>query len=103
MTHAIERIHHRLDAIAHQQRLGHQARAERAALHPLRRATAIEIDFGVTPLRREPGTVGQLIGLAAAQLQRDRMFRRIEVEMARHIAVHQRRRGQHLGVQPRVL
>ena len=41
-------------------------------------------------------------GIAAAELQRDGMLGGIEVEMARHVAVHQRGRGDHLGVEPRV-
>jgi hypothetical protein len=40
-------------------------------------------------------------GIAAAELQRDRMLLRIEVEMARHVAVQERRRGHHLGIQAR--
>ena len=44
----------------------------------------------------------ELAGIAAAELQGERMLGGIEVEMVRHVAVRERRRGDHLGVEPRV-
>ena len=69
-----DRIAHRLDAIGHQLRLGHQAGAERAFLHPFGRAAAIEVDFVVAPLLAQFRALGQVVRFAAAQLQGDRMF-----------------------------
>ncbi len=60
------RILHRLDAISDQRRLSHQTRAERAALHALRRAAAIEIDFIVAITLAQSCRVRQFIRLAAA-------------------------------------
>ena len=95
-------IAHRFDAIRHQRRLRHQARTETALLHALGRTAAIEVDFVVAPAFAKFRRVRKLGGIASAQLQRHRMFRRIEVEMARHIAVDQRRRRHHFRVKPRV-
>ena len=80
-------IHHRLDAIGHQGGLGHQARTKRAALHPLGRAAAVQIDFVITPMLAQPGALGEIGRLAAAKLQRHRMLLGIEIEVTRHIAI----------------
>ena len=45
----------------------------------------------------------QISGLATAQLQRDRVLLLVKAQVARHIAMHQRARGHHLGVQQRIL
>jgi hypothetical protein len=46
--------------------------------------------------------VRELVGITATELQRERMLRGIEVEMMRHVAVRERRRGDHLGVEARM-
>jgi hypothetical protein len=97
-----DRVTHRPDTGGHRARLGHQAGAERAALHALARAAAIEVDLVVAPLLGEPGRARQVVRLAAAELQRDRMLLGIEVEVTRNVAVHQRAGGHHLGVEARV-
>ena len=84
-----------------QRGLGHQARAEASRLHALRRTAAIEVDLVVAPALAEPSRMGELRGVAAAELQRDRMLGRIEFEMPRHVAVRERGRGDHLRVEPR--
>ena len=96
------RILHRLHAVGHQLRFGHQARAERAALHALGRAAAVEVDLVVAPRSRQPRAVGQVGRLAAAQLQRDRMLGGVKAQVARHVAVDQRAGGDHLRVHHRV-
>ncbi len=100
VTGIANRVAHRLDAVADEHRLGHQAGAERAALHPLARAAAVEVDLGIAPRLAEPGRRGELGRLAAAELERDRMLALVEVEMARHVAVQQRAGRHHLGVKP---
>ena len=92
---------HRPDALGHQRRLAHQARAEAAALHAIARAAAIQIDLVVAELRSGARRAGQLVGIAAAELQRHRVLGRMEFQQARSIAPHDRRRGDHLGVQQR--
>ena len=52
VTGTRDRVAHRLDAVGDQRRLGHQAGAERAALHALARAAAVEVDLGVAPAPR---------------------------------------------------
>jgi hypothetical protein len=97
-----DRVAHRGDQPRDQRGLGHQARAEAAGAHALGRAAAIEVDLGVAPALAELGGVRERGRIAAAELQRDRMLGRIEVEVARHVAVRERGRGDHLGVEPRV-
>ena len=64
----VHRIHHGLHAVGHQRRLGHQAGAERAALHPLARAAAVQIDLVIAPVLAQLRGIGQLQRLAAAEL-----------------------------------
>ena len=96
-------IHHGFHTIGHQLRLGHQAGTKSAALHALAGAAAVQVDFVVAPLLAQPGGLGQISWLTAAQLQRQRVFFDVKAKMARHIAVNQRASGHHLGVQQRVL
>ena len=98
----VHHIHHGFDAIGHQHRLIHQAGAKSAALHPLARATTVQVDFVVTPLRTQAGAVGQVGGFTPAQLQSQGMLFGIELQMARHIAMQQGAGSHHLGVQQRV-
>ncbi len=44
----------------------------------------------------------ELAGIAAAELQRERMLGGIEIEVVRHVAMRERGRGDHLRVEPRV-
>ena len=97
-----DRIAHGFDAIGHQLRFGHQTRAKRSALHPLRGASAVQVDFAVAPLLAKLGGFGQVGRFAAAQLQSHRLLFGVEVQVPRHIAVQQRTGGDHLGVKQRV-
>ena len=94
----VHHVHHGFDTIGHQHRLVHQAGAKSAPLHPLTGATAVEVNFIVTPLRTQPGAVGQVGRFAPAQLQGQGMLFSIELQMARHIAMQQGAGGHHLGV-----
>ena len=98
-----DRVAHRRDALRHERRLAHQARPEAAGLHALRRTAAIEVDLVVAPPLAKPRRMRELGRIAAAKLQRNGLLGRIEVEMPRHVAVRKRRRGDHLGVEARVL
>jgi len=86
-------------AVGHQLGLGHQAGAEGAALHPFAGAAAVQIDLVVAPLLRQPGAVRQVGRFAATQLQGHRVFLRVEVQVAWHVAMQQGAGGHHLGVQ----
>ena len=88
-----DRVAHRLDAVGDERRLRHQARAEAARLHALGRTAAVEVDLVVAPALAQLRAVRELRGIAAAQLQRERMLGRIEVEMTRDVAVQRARRS----------
>src|SRR5450830_317051 len=94
------RIAHGFDAVGHQHRLGHQAGAKGAFLHPLRGTAAVQIDLIVTPLLTQLGAFGKICGFAAAELQGERMFFLIEIEVTRDITVQQSTGGDHLRIQP---
>src|SRR5262249_55939525 len=75
---------------------------ESATRHALARAAAVEIDLiisGVLPSARRRG---ELSGITASQLQRERMLLRIESEQPRAITAHDRRGGGPLGVKQHV-
>jgi hypothetical protein len=93
------RLCHRLDALGDQFRLGHQAGAERAALHALARAAAIEVDFVVAVLLDQLRAVREVFGLTPAQLHADRMLLPAERQVPLDVAMDQRAGGDHLGVE----
>ena len=59
-----DRRDHRLDAVGDQRGLAHQAGAEPAALHPVRRAAAIEVDLVIAEIRADPRRLGSRAGSA---------------------------------------
>ena len=77
---------HRRDAFGDQARLAHQAGAEPAALHPVGRAAAIEIDLVIAELGADPRRLGEPRRIGAAELQRDRMLARVEADAAARAA-----------------
>src|SRR5215213_802430 len=95
-------VAHRLDAGRNQLGFAHQARAEGAALHALARTAYVQIYFVVAVPLAELRAMRQLVGLAAAELQRDGMLFRAESEMAVDIAVDEGAGGDHLRVEARV-
>jgi hypothetical protein len=99
----VHHVDHRLDAVGHQRRLGHQAGAERAALHPLAGAAAVQVDLVIAPLLAQPGGKGQFLGLAAAELQRHRVFLVVKAQVPAQVAMAQRAGGDHLGIQARMV
>ena len=96
-------ILHRLDAVGHQPRLGHQAGAESTAANPVGGAAAVQVDLIEAPLFSQPGTGRQCLRVAAAQLQRQRVFGPVVAQQPRRVAVQQRAGGDHLGVEPGAL
>ena len=93
---------HRSHAVGHQRRLAHQAGAEAAGLHPVGGAAAVEVDLVEAVFGADPRRLRQQCGLAAAQLQRHRVFHRIDRQQLRPVAVDHRVGVHHLAVQPRV-
>ncbi len=94
------RLAHRAYAIGDARRFQHQTGAEAARLHPIAGTTDVEIDLVVTGRLRQRGAARQVLGLAAAELDRQRMFLPVISEQALPIAVEQRGGGDHFRVQP---
>ena len=92
---------HRAQAFRDQPRLGHQAGAEAGALHAIARAADVEVDLVIALGRAERGGARELPGHAAAELQGDRMLRRIEAQQPRARAMQDRPGRDHLGIQQR--
>ena len=91
---------HRVQAVGHQIRLLHQARAERAFLNARAGTAAVEVDFVVAVSGGFGGRFGQILRLAAAQLQRDGVFAVVFQQEAVGVAVNHRARVNHFGVKP---
>ena len=92
---------HGVDALGDQRRLRHQAGAETAVLHPIRRAADIEIDFVIAEILADFGRGREITRVRAAELQRHRMFAGIETEQTLPIAMNDGAGRQHLRVKPR--
>ncbi len=92
---------HRRDAIADQHRLRHQAGAEPALLHAVRRAADIEIDFVIAEIGANARGRGERRGVRSAELDRDRMLGRVIGEQPRAVAAQHRRGRDHFGVEQR--
>src|SRR5216683_1341497 len=88
------------NALRDQRRFRHQAGTEGAFLHPLARAADVEVDFIVAVVRAELRAAGEILRVAAAELQAERMLRGIESEMLLDVAVDQRAARDHLGIEP---
>ena len=71
---------HRRDAVGHQVGLRHQAGAEPALLHAVRRAADIEVDLVVAELFPDRGRLGEPDRIGAAKLQGDWVLLRAESE-----------------------
>ncbi|MND66441.1 hypothetical protein D3C80_578340 [compost metagenome] len=91
-------VAHRLDAVGNQRCLPHQAGTEHAVLYPIRRATDVEVDLVVAALLSQFGAVRQRSRIAAAQLQRHRMFF-FAVGQIVALTVDNRAGSHHLGIQ----
>ena len=97
----VDRRGHRRDAVGDQPRLAHQAGPEPAALHPVGRAAAIEIDFVIAELGPDPRRLGEPRRVGAAELERNRMLGSVEADQTLARPEHDRVRRHHLGVEPR--
>ncbi|MNJ31077.1 hypothetical protein D3C77_256990 [compost metagenome] len=98
--HADRRLDRR-HAVGHQLRLAHQAGAELARLHPIRRAAHVQVDLVIAIGLADPRRLGQLGRVRAAQLQRHRMLDRVEAQQAVAVAVDDRRGRDHLRIEQR--
>jgi len=94
-----DRRAHRRHALGYACGLQHKAGTKSATRHALARAAAVEIDLVVTRLLSGACRRGELGGITAAQLQRERMLLRIESEQPGAITAHDRGSGDHLSVE----
>ena len=92
---------HRGNAFGDQRRLRHQAGAEAAVLHPVRRTADIEIDFVVAEILADPRGGGEIARIGTAELQRHRMLAWIEAEQPPAVAMNDGAGRQHLRIKPR--
>ena len=76
----VDRSAHRGDAGGDSRRVEHQGRAEARGLHTIARATDVQVDLVVAGGRTELRRRGELLGIGAAELERDRMLRGIEAQ-----------------------
>ena len=90
---------HRRHALCDQGGFGHQTGAKATGLHPVGRAADVEVDLVVAPFLRQPRASGQVARIAAAELQGQRVLIGMVVEKPCRIAMQQRARGDHLGVE----
>jgi hypothetical protein len=97
----IDSLLHRGHTARHQIRLGHQARPEAAVLHTIRGAADIDVDFVITEIRADLRSLREVRRLRTAQLQRHRMFARVESKQPRAVAMDHGARRQHLRIEPR--
>ena len=65
----INRAAHGRDGFGHKGRLLHQHRAKEARLHPIRRATHVQVDLVIPRLRPDPRRLCQLVRIGPAKLQ----------------------------------
>ena len=92
---------HRPDAIRDQAGLGHQADAEPARLHPVARASDIQVDLVIAAPGADTRAFGERRRIGPAELERDRMLVRIETQQALAVAVQDRPGRNHLSVEQR--
>ena len=95
----VNRPDHRGDAFGDKLRLAHEACAEAAALHPVGRTAAIEIDLVIAEVRTDARGFRKPSRIGAAKLQRHGMLARIKADEALTRAEHHRIRGDHLGIE----
>jgi hypothetical protein len=91
---------HRRNAFSHELRLRHQARAEPAVLHAIRRTADIEIDLVVAEAFADPCALGEIARIRATELKRNGMLARIEAKQPLTVAMDDGAGRQHLGVKP---
>ena len=92
---------HGMNALGDQIRLGHQASAEAAILHPIRWAADVEVDLVVAKIFADPRRHREVCGIRSAKLECDGMFDIAEPQQAIARAMDDRAGGQHLSIEPR--
>ena len=94
---------HRLKAVGDQVLVFHEARAEVAVLHAVRRATAIQVDFLKAGFLDHLAALGQIGGIRAAQLQHRGVLEFLMAQELVRIGMQQRVGCHHFAVKQDVL
>ena len=97
----VDRRGHRHNAFGDQLGFAHEAGAETAALHPVGRAAAIEIDLVVAEFGADARRLREPFWLRPAELERHGMLARVEADQPLARAEYDRIRRHHLGIEPR--
>src|SRR5439155_25204912 len=79
--------------------LSHEAGAEATLLRAIGWTADIEIDLAIAEILAPSRSLGEKLGIAAADLQGDRLLGRIEADKAFAVTVTDRLRRHHLGVE----
>ena len=95
----LHRRAHRRHTLGHQLGLAHQAGAEAARLHPVRRAADIQIDLVIAEAFADPRRLGELPRLRTAELQRDGVLDGVKAKEILSVAVQHRRGRHHLRIE----
>ena len=90
---------HRRNALGDEVGLAHQAGAEAAALHPIRRTAEIEIDLVIAELGADARGLGELAGSAPPSCSATGCSLGVEAEQPLARAVQHRIRRHHLGIE----
>ena len=93
---------HGFDTARHQLRLGHQNRADLALLNPVGWAAHIQIDLVIAVVSGDAAGLGQLLWVAATQLQGHGVLFVVETQETVTIAVQNGLGYHHFGVQQRM-
>ncbi len=92
-------VAHRFHAVGHQCGMCHQAGADQVVLHTVAGAADVEVHLVVASRLGHSRAGRQVRRHAAAQLQRQRVLGLVVAQKARSIAIDQRARGHHLGIE----
>ena len=90
---------HRRHAFGDEAGLAHEAGAEAAALHPVGRTAAIEIDLVIAELGADARRFRKPARRRSAELKRHGMLARVEADQALARTEYDRVRGHHLGIE----
>ena len=79
--------------------LAHQAGTEPSVLHPIGGAADVEVDLVIAEFGTDPCRSSQVVGIAAAELHRDRVLDVVEPEQPGPRPMDHRACGDHLRIE----
>lgn len=93
---------HLAQALRHPLRMGHQAGADHVVLHPVGGAAHVQVDFVVAGFFRHAAAGGQRPGIAASELESQRVLAVLMVQKTVAVAMDQGAGGDHFRVEQRM-